>query len=96
MIKFSSFSRQPEFGGWAYNLKRGEECLEKWNLIPNQTDILVTHGPPLGYGDYCSSQLRAGCAELLSTIQKRVKPRIHVFGHIHEGKYDNYRKALLL
>ena len=85
-MNFGDF-RQPEFGGWAYNLKRGEECLEKWNLIPDDTDILVTHGPPLGYGDYCSSQLRAGCSELLSTIQNRVKPKIHVFGHIHEGNF---------
>eukprot|EP00111_Clytia_hemisphaerica_P001657 TCONS_00004697-protein len=76
---------QPEFGGWAYNLKRGADCLEKWDLIPDDTDILVTHGPPLGYGDHCSSQMRAGCAELLSTIQNRVKPMIHVFGHIHEA-----------
>ena len=27
-----------------------------------------------------------GCAELLSTVQQRVKPKVHVFGHIHEGK----------
>ena len=79
---------QPEFGGWAYNLKRGEECLEKWNAIPSDTDVLITHGPPLGYGDLCKSGVRAGCAELLSTIQLRVKPKLHVFGHIHEGKYQ--------
>ena len=34
---------QPEFGGWAFNLKRGEECVQKWNLIPRDTDVLVTH-----------------------------------------------------
>ncbi|XP_002166072.3 metallophosphoesterase domain-containing protein 1 isoform X1 [Hydra vulgaris] len=76
---------QPEFGGWAYNLERGEKCLEKWNMIPDDTDILITHGPPLGYGDCCSSGLRAGCAELLSSIQLRIKPKLHVFGHIHEA-----------
>jgi Icc-related predicted phosphoesterase len=76
---------QPEFHGWAYNLPRGESLLHVWNLIPDDTDILITHGPPLGYGDLCSSQLRAGCSELLSTIQQRVKPFLHVFGHIHEA-----------
>jgi len=76
---------QPEFHKWAYNLPRGQPCLDKWNLIPDDTDILITHGPPLGYGDLCSSRLRAGCTELLSTIQQRVKPMMHVFGHIHEG-----------
>ena len=71
-------------------MKRGADCLEKWNQIPDDTDILVTHGPALGYGDLCSSQMRAGCAELLSTIQNRVKPMVHVFGHIHEGIHQFY------
>lgn len=76
---------QPEFGGWGFNLTRGGPLLEKWNMIPDNTDILITHGPPIGHGDYCFSGLRAGCVELLSTIQKRVKPLYHIFGHIHEG-----------
>jgi len=76
---------QPEFGKWAYNLQRGQPCLDKWNLIPDNTNILITHGPPLGYGDLCSSRMRAGCTELLYTIQQRVKPMMHVFGHIHEA-----------
>ncbi len=38
-----------------------------------------------GHGDMCFSQNRAGCVELLNTIQHRVKPKYHVFGHIHEG-----------
>ena len=41
----------------------------------------------LGHGDKCFDDLRAGCVELLQTIQKRVKPKFHIFGHIHEGKY---------
>jgi len=75
---------QPEFGGWAYNLPRGQACLDKWNNIPSNTDILLTHGPPLGYGDMNRGGERCGCAELLTTVQKRVKPMLHVFGHIHE------------
>ena len=42
------FFRQPRFCDWGFNLGRGEECLKKWNLIPDKTDILVTHGPPIG------------------------------------------------
>ena len=38
-----------------------------------------------GRGDLCVSHTRAGCVELLNTVQKRVKPKYHVFGHIHEG-----------
>ena len=52
--------RQPEFCNWAFNLDRGEKCLEKWDLIPEGIDILITHGPPIGHGDLCSSQQRAG------------------------------------
>jgi len=76
---------QPEFGGWAFNLKRGEECVRKWNLIPEDTDVLITHGPPLGFGDLCSTGIRAGCVDLLQSVQNRVKPKYHVYGHIHEG-----------
>ena len=84
-IKIYGTPWQPEFGGWGFNLKRGDECLEKWNSIPDGVDILITHGPPLGHGDRCQDGMRAGCAELLSTIQERVKPKYHIFGHIHEG-----------
>lgn len=66
-------------------MPRGEACLSKWEMIPSDTDILVTHTPPVGHGDLCCSGVRAGCVELLSTVQNRVKPKYHVFGHIHEG-----------
>lgn len=79
--------RQPEFGCWAFNLSRGEECLSKWNQIPAGIDVLITHTPPLGHGDLVCSGVRAGCTELLSTVQHRVQPKYHVFGHIHEGIY---------
>ncbi|QQP49017.1 Uncharacterized protein FKW44_009528 [Caligus rogercresseyi] len=41
---------QPEFGGWAFNLNRGSRCLDKWDLIPDDTDILITHSPPWDTG----------------------------------------------
>jgi predicted phosphohydrolase len=84
-IKIYGSPWQPEFGGWAFNLPRGAACLDKWNKIPEDTDILMTHGPPIGYGDLCFSKQRAGCVELLNIIQTRVKPKYHLFGHIHEA-----------
>ena len=84
-LKFWGTPHQPEFCRWAFNLKRGQEILEKWNLIPSDTDILITHTPPIGFNDLCCSGVRAGCVELLSTIQKRVKPLYNVFGHVHEA-----------
>ena len=53
-----------------------------WKLIPDDTDILVTHGPPRGILDECPNGFRAGCDELLKKIQE-VKPKFHIFGHIH-------------
>lgn len=76
---------QPEFCKWAFNVPRGESCLEKWDQIPADIDLLISHTPPLGHGDLCCSGVRAGCVELLSTVQQRVKPKYHVFGHVHEG-----------
>ncbi|XP_070110576.1 metallophosphoesterase domain-containing protein 1 isoform X2 [Equus caballus] len=77
---------QPWFYGWGFNLPRGQALLEKWNLIPEGVDILITHGPPLGFLDWVPKKMqRVGCVELLNTVQRRVQPRLHVFGHIHEG-----------
>ncbi|XP_037071547.1 metallophosphoesterase domain-containing protein 1-like, partial [Pollicipes pollicipes] len=76
---------QPEFCSWAFNVPRGRDCLDKWLQIPDDVDVLVTHTPPIGHGDLTLSGVRAGCVELLSVVQHKVKPKYHVFGHIHEG-----------
>tara|TARA_B110000503_G_scaffold143739_1_gene247848 strand:+ start:6973 stop:7662 length:690 start_codon:yes stop_codon:yes gene_type:complete len=83
---------QPEFYNWAFNLPRGgEELKEKWDMIPPNMDILITHGPPWGHLDTVVGQsMNLGC-ELLAEQLKVVKPKIHVFGHIHTGygyKFD--------
>jgi Icc-related predicted phosphoesterase len=77
---------QPEFHNWAFNLPRnGEDLKEKWFWIPNDTDILVTHGPPFGILDVSSyGNVNAGCELLLEAVKVK-KPKIHIFGHIHSG-----------
>jgi len=75
---------QPWFYDWAFNLRRGPALERKWNLIPNDTDILITHGPPSGYGDTTVNGEAVGCADLSNALT-RVQPKLHVFGHIHEG-----------
>jgi Icc-related predicted phosphoesterase len=76
---------QPEFHNWAFNLPRGEKIKEKWDLIPNDVDILITHGPPFSKLDYVPyNNINVGCEELLLKVQE-IKPKIHLFGHIHEG-----------
>jgi Icc-related predicted phosphoesterase len=64
----------------------------RWDAIPNDTDILITHGPPFGYLDIPGGQstLRVGC-EMLRERVDEFKPKIHIFGHIHgsAGYYFN-------
>jgi Icc-related predicted phosphoesterase len=84
-IKFYGSPWQPEFHNWAFNLPRGKELEEKWNMIPHDTDVLITHGPPATILDYTErDRVNVGCEELLKRLSE-VKPKIHVFGHIHEG-----------
>jgi Icc-related predicted phosphoesterase len=83
-IKFWGSPIQPWFQDWAFNRARGEEIALHWNLIPQGTDVLITHGPPSGILDLCYHGERVGCSDLLKTV-KEIKPKIHAFGHIHES-----------
>jgi Icc-related predicted phosphoesterase len=75
---------QPRFFDWAFNLTRGAEMAEKWKLIPADTDILITYGPPNGILDRTPQGDFAGCEELRKKIEE-IKPKLHIFGHIHHG-----------
>ncbi len=77
---------QPEFYNWAFNLPRnGWELELKWKDIPEDTDILITHGPPHGVRDFTPANLQVGCEILRFHVENRIKPSIHVFGHIHHA-----------
>jgi predicted phosphohydrolase len=88
-LSFYGSPWQPWFGGWAFNLPRGEALAEKWAMIPVGVDVLITHGPPEGILDRTNRGDLAGCRDLLKRVWE-VKPRLHVFGHIHEavGRLD--------
>ena len=73
---------QLEFYNWAFNLP-GPELPFKWNLIPQNTDILICHSPPYGFGDIARGK-HVGCPHLYNKIVE-IKPRLTVFGHIHSG-----------
>src|SRR5262245_56438688 len=75
---------QPRFFDWAFNLDRGEPLRQKWAMIPESLDILVTHGPPTGILDQNPAGEHCGCEELRPTVE-RLRPRVHIFGHIHQG-----------
>ena len=73
----------PEFYNWAFMKKRGPEIDERWQLIPDDLDVLITHGPPAGILDL-STHERMGCEMLAQRVREK-KPAIHVFGHNHTG-----------
>ena len=78
---------QPEFYSWAFNLpKNGIELAGKWEAIPDNTDILITHGPAYDTLDTVVGRFwdNLGCNLLAERIAV-VKPKIHVCGHIHSG-----------
>jgi Icc-related predicted phosphoesterase len=83
-LQFYGSPWQPRFYDWAFNLDRGAPLEKVWAKIPDTTDVLVTHGPPYGILDATSRGEKVGCEDLLERVQK-VRPRLHLFGHIHEG-----------
>jgi Icc-related predicted phosphoesterase len=87
MVNIYGSPWQPEFYNWAFNLpKNGVELAAKWDAIPDNTDILITHGPAFGVLDTVAGKMwdNLGC-QLLTNKIKSIKPKIHVCGHIHSG-----------
>lgn len=77
----------PRFFTWAFMRDPGSDIEKHWNLIPEGTDVLVTHGPPFGILDEVhrapEETEQTGCKSLLKRIVN-IKPQYHIFGHIHE------------
>lgn len=76
----------PRFLKWYWMKERGADIAERWNLIPEYTDVLVTHGPAADTGtlSIVTDGSDVGCRDLQLAIN-RTKPQLHCFGHIHEG-----------
>ena len=83
---------QPRFFNWAFNRDRGADIKKHWDKIPEDTDFLITHGPPYGILDEAPRQIgfdHVGCKDLRVAVEK-IKPRIHAFGHIHYSGGQTY------
>ncbi|WP_416395823.1 metallophosphatase domain-containing protein [Allohahella sp. A8] len=82
----------PTFFDWHFMRERGAPMAEVWECIPASTDVLITHGPPMGVLDEVprgpNEVEHTGCADLMAAVL-RVRPKIHIFGHIHEGYGTN-------
>lgn len=71
----------PSYGAWGFQYRPEEG--HKF-AIDGKVDVAITHGPPKGIMDYTHARERAGCSDLFAAIAQ-ARPRIHCFGHIHEG-----------
>lgn len=75
----------------AFMLNSEKELSKKWAMIPDDIDILVTHSPAYGIKDQAKrpkSQFGYECVgskSLQMELATRLRPRLHVFGHIHEA-----------
>ena len=90
---------QPNFYDWAFNFPHGDygvaAARHTWAAIPDDTHVLITHGPPLGILDTVYSQTgdtRAGDRELRDRVCALRELRLHVFGHLHES-YGRFEEA---
>lgn len=67
----------------AFGIMPDHRIETRWASIPEGLDILITHVPPQGIGDLSEGR-HHGCPALLRAVE-RTHPRLHLFGHIHEG-----------
>lgn len=80
----------PMFFNWAY-MKPREDLDAVWQSIPENIDILITHGPPKGIFDVTKDMdtgkpIHVGSKSLMRHVEKRIQPKIHAFGHLHDEK----------
>lgn len=84
-LKFWGTPVNRPFCNWAFN-RPEEKLAQHWAAIPDDIDVLITHDPPYMIRDFShtGSQEHCGSPSLYKEIKDRIKPKIHVFGHIHE------------
>lgn len=93
-IKFHMSPVTPRFYNWSFNRDRGEDIKRHWDMIPEATDVLITHGPPHGICDEAyrpgyNITEHTGCADLMDAVL-RIAPKLHLFGHIHYSGGQSY------
>ena len=88
-IKFWGSPVQPWFYDWAFN-RMGTDICRHWDMIPLDTDVLITHGPMKGFLDMTVRGVSTGCPYLLEKSAEMTNLKLFVCGHIHEayGKFE--------
>lgn len=84
-VKFWGTPWTPQFHDWAF-MKRDPDLFEYFRLIPKDTNVLISHGPPLGFGDYTVLGGGHQGSATLRRMMGRLPDLTHAFfGHIHNG-----------
>ena len=73
----------PQLSGHAF-YQSDSELRDKWSLIPEETDVLITHTPPLNVLDESGMGMALGCPHLAASVRV-ILPKLHCFGHIHRS-----------
>lgn len=82
-IKFFGSPYTPIFFNWAF-MEEDNKLKSYWDKISEDTQVLVTHGPPFSVLDKTARGDQAGSHTLLERVKKLPKLKAHIFGHIHE------------
>lgn len=86
-IKYWGSPVQPFFCDWEFNRQRGKDIKKHWDKIPSDTNVIITHGPPMGMLDEAPRGFNAiehvGCQDLLNKLCELPDLKLHTFGHIH-------------
>ena len=77
----------PLYGNWAFMRTRGDAMAAIWAKIPQDLDVLISHGPPQGILDANVNHELCGCYDLRKAIRSR-RIGLHCFGHLHEAYGD--------
>lgn len=86
-VKFWGSPYTPKFYDWAF-MKDPERMHLVWDCIPEDTNVLITHGPPYGIGDVNGRGFHCGDKALLKRV-KELSLSLHCFGHIHQSDKED-------
>ena len=76
----------PSFYDWHHMADRGSpKMLTSLSIIPDDIDILLTHGPAAGILDANNQGESCGCYDLLNELERLKNLKVMVFGHIHHS-----------
>jgi len=83
-VKFHGTPVSLPFHNWAFN-RDSAKIRKYWQSIPDDTDVLITHCPPLNIMDLSPwGKVNIGSISLLDEVMNRIKPNVHCFGHLHD------------